>query len=224
LLVLGQQLMAPLDRRAQCLLARVDAAAGLEQIQPVREPLDELFGREDSHSRRSQLERERQVLEPRAELRHDVTRDEARQRRTRPRHEEPRPVLLFERRDRIGLLAGKPKQLTARHEQMHVGAGGEQLGESRGRFDDVLEVVEQKQQRFVGQVLHKTVLRSERLPRRHQDELGVTQRRQRHPEDPVDVALRSLGGRLQPKPRLARPARPRQGEQAGVLQQPAHLG
>ena len=107
---------------------------------------------------------------------------------------------------------------------MDVGAGGEQLGESRGCFDDVLEVVEQKQQRFVGEVLHQTVLGSEHLPRRHQDELGVTQRRQRHPEDPVGVALRSFGGRLQPEPRLARPARPRQGEQAGVLQQPAHLG
>ena len=143
---------------------------------------------------------------------------------TRPRHEELRPVLRLERRDRIGLLAGNAKQLAARHEQMDVGAGGEQLGESGRCFDDVLEVVEQKQQRFVGQVLRQTVLGSERLPRRHQDELGVTQRRQRHPEDPVRVALPSLGGRLQPEPRLARPARARERQQAGVLQQPAHLG
>src|SRR5438067_6692921 len=104
LLVLGQQLVAPLDRRAQRLLARVDGAAGLEQIQPLREPLDELFGREDSDARRRQLERERQVLEPRAELRYRGARDEARQRCTRPRQEELRAVLRLERRDRIGLL------------------------------------------------------------------------------------------------------------------------
>jgi hypothetical protein len=93
-----------------------------------------------------------------------------------------------------------------------VGTGGEQLGEAGSCLDDVLEVVEQKQQRFVGEVLRKAVLGSERLPRRHQDELRVTQRRQRHPEHPVGVAVRSLGGRLQPKTRLARPARPRKGK------------
>ena len=112
----------------------------------MREPLDELLGGEDSDPRRRQLERERQVLEPRAEFRHRVTRDEARQRRTRPRHEELRPVLRLERRDRIGLLAGNAEQLAARHEQMDVGAGGEELGEAGGCLDDVLEVVEQKQQ------------------------------------------------------------------------------
>jgi hypothetical protein len=178
----------------------------------LREPLNELLGREDSDSRRRQLDCKRQVLEPRAELRHSVTRDEARQRRPRLGHEELRPVLRLERRNRVGLFPGNAKQLAARNEQMDVGAGGKQLGEARGCLDDVFEVVEQDQQRFVGDVLRKTVLGSERLPGRRQDELGIAQRRQRHPEDPVGVALRSLGGRLQPKTCLARPARPRKGE------------
>ena len=65
---LVQQLVAPLDRRAQRLLARVDTAAGLEQIQPLREPLDELRGREDSDPRRRQLERERDAIEPAADV------------------------------------------------------------------------------------------------------------------------------------------------------------
>ena len=68
LLVGVEQVVAPLDRRAQRLLPRVDAAARLQQVEPAREAVEELRGREHAHARGGELERERQLLEPRAEL------------------------------------------------------------------------------------------------------------------------------------------------------------
>ena len=47
-LVVGEQVMRPFNRRAQGLLARVGAAAALEQIEPLGEPFEHLPGREDS--------------------------------------------------------------------------------------------------------------------------------------------------------------------------------
>ena len=61
LLLLGEQVVAPLDRRPQRLLAWVDAAAGLEQVEPLPEPLEELLGGGNSDTCRRQLEREREL-------------------------------------------------------------------------------------------------------------------------------------------------------------------
>ena len=59
-----EQVVRPLDRRAQRLLARIGVPAALEQVEPLREPLEELLGREDDRAGSRQLERERQVVEP----------------------------------------------------------------------------------------------------------------------------------------------------------------
>ena len=55
----------------------------------------------------------------------------------------------------------------------------------------MLEVVEEEQQRLVGDVLGEAVSGPERLPGRLQHELRVAQRRERHPEDAVRVARRT---------------------------------
>ncbi len=62
-----QEVVRPLDRRAQRLLSRLGVAAASEQVEPTAEPLEELLAREHHGSRRGELERERQVVEPLAE-------------------------------------------------------------------------------------------------------------------------------------------------------------
>jgi hypothetical protein len=59
LLLVVQQLVTPFDRGPQRLLARVDAAAGPEQVEAPREALEQLLRREHAHARRRQLQRER---------------------------------------------------------------------------------------------------------------------------------------------------------------------
>src|SRR6058998_1559695 len=63
LLVLVQQVVAPLDRRPQRLLAGVGAAAGLQQIEALREPLEQLLGGERADACGGELEREGEVVE-----------------------------------------------------------------------------------------------------------------------------------------------------------------
>jgi len=50
--VLGvEQVVRPFDRRSQGLLARIRIAACLEQVEPLRQALDELIGRENDRPR-----------------------------------------------------------------------------------------------------------------------------------------------------------------------------
>jgi len=58
-----EQLVRPLDRRPERLLARIDSPACPEQVDALRETLEQLPGRDDPDARRSELERERQLLE-----------------------------------------------------------------------------------------------------------------------------------------------------------------
>ncbi len=67
-LLLGEEVVAPGDRRPQGLLARFGIAAALEQIEPLRETLQDLGRGEQSRPGRSQLDRKRQVVQPAAQL------------------------------------------------------------------------------------------------------------------------------------------------------------
>ena len=122
LLVGVEQVVAPLDRRAQGLLPRVDAAAGLQHVEPAREAVEQLRGREHAHARGRELERERQLLEPRAERGNAVGGSERRIGGERAREEELDAFLRAQLGDGIGLLAGQAQHLAARHEQ-RAGAG-----------------------------------------------------------------------------------------------------
>jgi hypothetical protein len=122
-----------------------------------------------------------------------------------------------ERRHRILLLARHPQRLAAGDEQIEVGAGSEQTGDIRCRRHDLLEVVEEKQHRSVGDVLGQFVAGAEGLTRRLQHELGLAEGGERHPPHPVRVARRELGGRLRCQPRLAGAARPGEREQADAF-------
>src|SRR3954470_7076809 len=68
LLVLLQQVVRPFDRRSQRLLPNLGVPAAAEQVEPATEPLEQLTGREHRDPRRGELERKRQVVQPRAQL------------------------------------------------------------------------------------------------------------------------------------------------------------
>ena len=63
-----EELVAPLDRRPQRLLAGVGVAAALQQVETLRQPLEDLEWRERLRSRRSELDGQREVVEAGAEL------------------------------------------------------------------------------------------------------------------------------------------------------------
>ena len=58
-----QKVVRPLDRRTERLLPRVGVAARLEQVEPLRESIDELLRREDDGSCSGELERQREVVQ-----------------------------------------------------------------------------------------------------------------------------------------------------------------
>ena len=68
-LVGRQQVVAPFDRGAQRPLPRLGISSCLQKIEALREPLQDLAGSKDARAGGSELDRERQVVEPTAELR-----------------------------------------------------------------------------------------------------------------------------------------------------------
>ena len=112
------------------------------------------------------------------------------------------------------MLAGEPERLAARRDEPQVGAGGEELGERRGRFEELLEVVEHEQHPPVADVLGRRALSAEGGADRREDELGVVEGLQADPPDAVLVLVRDLGPGLHGEPRLARATRAGQRQQA----------
>lgn len=68
LLVVVQEVVRPGDRRTQRLLAAVGVSATAQQVEALPQALDELPRREHTRSRGGQLDCQRQVVEPAAEL------------------------------------------------------------------------------------------------------------------------------------------------------------
>ena len=68
LLVRDKEVVAPLDRRPERLLAGVGVAAALQEIEALREAIEDLRRGERLRAGGRELDGERQVVEPRAEL------------------------------------------------------------------------------------------------------------------------------------------------------------
>ena len=90
-------------------------------------------------------------------------------------HKELHPVVRLQRGDRKGLLAREAKQLTACHDHLKSWAGGQELTDPGSGLNDVLEIVEQKKQRLIADVLGQAASGVDRLRRGIQNELGVAQ-------------------------------------------------
>jgi hypothetical protein len=149
------------------------------------------------------------------------------------RRRPPASIWQRQRQDRVLVLAAQPKRLPTRDQHRELRAGREEVGDhGRGR-QDLLEVVEQQQDRSRPQVLldgvhdravidvpHAEDLRD---GRRH--ERRVRDRGQLDQEHPMLEVVQEVGGDLEAQARLPRPARPRERhEPRAVLEQPADLG
>ena len=134
-------------------MARLGIAAALEQVKPLRKTLQDLGRGQHARPGRSQLDRERQVVQTTAQLRNLLARLEA-----GARAEELDRLRLLERRHRVLDLAPDPQQLPARYQQAQVRTGLEQRTELRRRLHHLLEVVQQHEQLALPDVLGQPVL------------------------------------------------------------------
>ena len=212
----GQQVVAPLDRAAQGPLARRSvAAAARQQRQSAVEAGEHALRRHELHARRRKLQSEREAVEPHAEVAQRSVRRERRVDRPRPRQEEPDGLGLGQGRNRVLLLGFDTKRLAARREQTQVRTASEELGEVAGRLHDLLDVVEQHEHAAIADMRGEVV----RAPRvcaiAETTSAGSVNACSGDPPHAVRRALDLLGGGLQREPRLARPARAGQGQQAG---------
>ena len=194
------------------MLARVGVAAALEQVESLREPVEDLRGSEDAGAGGGELESERQVVEPAAELGDRLVRLEP-----RALAEELDRLRLGERGHGVLDLAPDAEELPARDQEAQVGARLEQLRELGRRLDHLLEVVEQQQELALADVLGEAVLRPQRLRDRLGHERGVAQCGQADPEDPRLERGHELGGNLEREPRLSRAARACEGDEARAV-------
>jgi hypothetical protein len=88
------------------------------------------------------------------------------------------------------VFRGKVQRLSARHEHVQPRAGAQDLAQARAGLDHLLEVVKQDQHAPVADVGGELLPGAERLRRRRKYEVGVAERRQRHPPDTVGVCIR----------------------------------
>ena len=217
-----EQLVAPVERRPQRLVARQRrAAAAGEQAEAIVEAGRELFdaerGRRAPPPARSRAGcrrgagRSRRVIAALARVRR-----EARLRRARPRHEQldrgrvaadrcaigRRLRRHLERRHAIDVLARRAQRLAAGREDARVRTGAQQrLGHARRRLDHVLAVVEHEQELLAAQRRGHALRRAgagwqrepERGGDRDRDQLGIGQRRQLGDPDAVGVVAAAAG-------------------------------
>ena len=122
--------------------------------------------------------------------------------------------LRGERRDRVLLLAGDGEPLPAGDDRRARRRAGQQVADRRRGVDHLLDVVEHEQQRPLAQVGREVLDARRARPRSPGPRARVGDRRERHPPQPVHVAVGAAQPRARAQPRLARPARSRQRDQA----------
>ena len=115
LFLLAEQVVRPLDRCAQRLLPRVLVAAALQQVEAVRQPFEDLRGREHARPGGRQLDGQRHVVEPAAEL-VDILRGLE----SGERAEELHGLVRGERRHRVFDLAVDPQEFAARNKHVQI--------------------------------------------------------------------------------------------------------
>ena len=162
--------------------------------------------------RGGQLDGEGERVEAPAKLADSVVRGES-----RAGAEELDRLCLCEGRHRELHLALYVKELATRHEQAEAGARGEKARQGGRCLDHLLEVVEQKQQLALADVLGEVVLRPQGLGDRLGDEGRIAQGSQPDPEHPGLVLGHELSSSLDRKSCLARATGARQREKASAV-------
>ena len=216
LLLLGhEQVVAPLDRRSEGLLAGIRVAAAFEQVEPLCKALEDLRGRERLRSGGGELDGERERVEASAQLGDLGGGLELR--------------ALAEERVRFGLgewghcvldLAGDAQELAGGDEQGEVGAGAEESRKLGRCLDHLLEVVEEEEHLPFSDVGGERLLGAERLGDGLGHERGIAERGKPDPEDACFVLADERGSCFERQTGLARTARAGEREQARSLLDP----
>ncbi len=213
-LVIREQVVAPVERLVQRLLARreVVRAAG-EKPQPLRQPVEHGLRTERADARRRELDGEREAVDAPADLADGaaiIRRDpEVGLERAGALLEKRLRRLGVERGNREDVLARQMEHRPARDEQRQAGRASEKLDECRSRLAQVLGVVEDQQELARAQGLGERLERAlrvgdaERLGDRRDDQLGLAERRQLHEHGTVRVRGRGGARGLESQPRLA---------------------
>ena len=240
----GEQVVAPLDRGPERLVARQGgAAAAGEQAEPVVQAVEDLFRREDPGPDRGELDGQRQAVEPADQAGHCRLVSGGQLERARGRG---RP--LGEQRDRLvlaelgqgfgGTGCGQPERrhrddVLPRHRE-RLPAGGDhpqarrrphQVGHEPGRrAGQVLAVVHDQQQVLVPEIVTEQGPRAGRglvaqVQGRHDglaDQVRIFHLGQLDQPAAIAEAAGEVGGRPDGQPGLAHPARSDQADQAGL--------
>ena len=216
LLVLVEQVVRPRNRRPQRHVPFLGVARSLQRVEAVGEPVEESLGREQLRPGGGELERERQAVEPFAELHDGVRGGDVRPHGLRALAEERHGLVADERREvELGLTLD-PQRLAARREQPQGGHGGDELGQRTGGVrQELLEVVaDHVRASFAdagGDRRRIRRRRAEPVGHRRQDELRVSERPER---DEDRSSLRVVAEQARELDREARLAGSSQGRRS----------
>ena len=150
LLFLREQIQAPLDRRAEGLLALRHVVGAARQQVEAPEPVEQSGRREHLRPRGGQLDRQREPVQPGADLGHGVElglRIEPVDGRTRTLDEQPRRLGSLERRHGVFVLTREMEDGAAGHDDGQQRGGRHEIGEQESGRGDLLEVVDDEQVR-----------------------------------------------------------------------------
>ena len=201
LLLVAEELVAPFDRRPQRLLARLGVAAALEQIEPLRETLEDLLRRRVRFVRAAASSTASGMLSSRRQSSATALVGSSRERA------EKSSTASGSASGGTGYSISPRIRSSSREvtKSARFGTGLDERTELRRGLDHLLEVVEQQEQLPLPDVLGQSVLRPERLGDRLDDEPRVTQRSEPDPEDAAlnsgtSSAAASIASRVFPDP------------------------
>ena len=189
-----KEIVAPPDRRPQRLLAlgQVAGTPGREP-EPVVEGRHQLRGSQLGGPRRNELDRERQPIQPPADLCHERSRRQLSAGRASPAEEQLFRVSGGQRRYLELVLPVQVEPSATRREHTQTRRAFQQLAHNRRGIQQLLEVVEEQQELAVPQLVVQALLRQpERLCDRGADECRIDERRQPDEPDAVGEGIGEL--------------------------------
>ena len=238
LLVLGKQVVAPGEGRGQRLLPSGEIVrAAAEHAQPLRQPLRKRPCRKRPHACGGELDRERQAVDPGADLANGVLvlvrQLEARLHRRRALLEELQRGIRPERLHGEDVLTRQVQDGAAGDEHGQARRARQQLDEDGSGRVEMLGVVDDEEQLPCPEPFRERRQRvpcglggdPERLGDRRDDQRGVVERRQLDDGGAVRKRRADPTRSLERQARLPAPSRSGQDEQANVAaeQDPAEL-
>jgi hypothetical protein len=203
-----EQLVAPVDGRAQRLLAWVEVACSAKEIEPAADALKDLRRRQDGRARRRELDGQGQAVQRVTQARGRLIRGQ-----TRALSEESYRIGRRERRHVDLHLIAEPEALAARGQNVQVRAPLDELRHPRRGGQQPLEVVQEEKQLAIADVQDEVVPRAEDARDCLKHEVRFPERRETDPEDARLELRHQLGRSLERESCLPRTARAGEGNE-----------